>query len=178
MRRRLALAAVALVLAGAGVPEPDGYRMGDYRAPTPATLRGARVVDTAGMRGVIAAGDAVLIDVLPAPRRPDSMRPGTPWLPTPHRAIPSSIWMPTVGHGVITVAAEQRLAEILHEATAGRRDAPVAFYCKAECWMSWNAARRAVEAGWRNVIWYPEGIDGWTEAGLPTEVVEPEPLDE
>ena len=94
------------------------------------------------------------------------------------RAIPSSVWLPTIGYGVISAAAEQRLAEVLHEATAGRRDAPIAFYCKQDCWMSWNAARRAVESGWRNVIWYPDGIDGWTAAGLPTEVVEPEPLDE
>ena len=26
-------------------PEPDGYRMEDYRAPVPATLAGARVLD-------------------------------------------------------------------------------------------------------------------------------------
>ena len=30
--------------ASAEVPEPDGYRLEDYRAPTPATLRGAKVI--------------------------------------------------------------------------------------------------------------------------------------
>ena len=178
VRRRAVLAAAALFLAGAGVPELDGYRLDDYRAPTPDTLHGARVLDTAGLREAVAAGRVVLIDVLPAPRRPERMRPGSPWLPTPHRAIPGSIWLPTVGYGVIAPEAERALARVLDRAAAGWRDAPVAFYCRAECWMSWNAARRAVEMGWRNVIWYPEGIDGWTAAGLPTEVVEPEPLDE
>ena len=178
MRRRAALAAAVLLLAGAGVPEPDGYRLDDYRAPTPATLRGARVLDTAALRDAVAGGGVVLIDVLPAPRRPEAMRPGTPWLPTPHRAIPGSIWLPTVGYGVIAPEAERSLARVLERAAGGRRDAPVAFYCRAECWMSWNAARRAVEMGWRNVIWYPDGIDGWMAAGLPTAVVEPESLDE
>lgn len=173
-RRGLLLA--AFLLAGAGVPEPDGYRMDDYRAPTPGTLRGAAVATTADMRDLVARG-AVLIDVLPAPRRPESMRPGTPWLPTPHHAIPGSLWLPTVGYGVISPAAEAQLDDILSLATAGRRDAPIVFYCRAECWMSWNAARRAVAAGWRGVVWYPEGIDGWTAAGLPTEEVQPEPLD-
>lgn len=174
MRRTVLLA--ALLLAGAGIPEPDGYRMDDYRAPTPDTLRGAVVASTADMRELVARG-AVLIDVLPAPRRPEAMRPGTPWLPTPHHAIPSSLWLPTVGYGVISPTAERQLDDILSLATAGRRDAPIVFYCRAECWMSWNAARRAVAAGWRGVVWYPDGIDGWTAAGLPTEEVQPEPLD-
>ena len=175
MRRRALLA--ALLLAGAGVTEPDGYRSDDYRAPTPDTLRGAIVAGTAEVRDLVARGAAVLIDVLPAPRRPESMRPGMPWLPTPHRAIPGSLWLPTVGYGVISPAAEEQLGDVLSQATAGRRDAPVVFYCRAECWMSWNAARRAVAAGWRGVVWYPEGVDGWTAAGLPTEEVQPEPLD-
>lgn len=178
MTSRRGLLAAALLLAAAGVPEPDGFRMDDYQAPTPSTLRGARVVDTGAMRELVAAGGAVLIDVLPAPRRPEAMRPGTPWLPVPHRAIPGSRWLPTVGLGVITVAAERQLADVLAEATGGRRDTPIAFYCKPECWVSWNAARRAVALGWSNVIWYPEGIEGWTAAGLPTEIVEPAPLQE
>jgi PQQ-dependent catabolism-associated CXXCW motif protein len=37
----------------------------------------------------------------------------------------------------------------------------------ADCWMSWNAAKRALELGHKAVVWYPEGTDGWSEAGLP-----------
>lgn len=173
MRRRVLLL-VGVLLAGAGVPEPDDYRLGDYNAPTPATLRGARVLGTDAVRELVASGGAVLIDVLPTPRRPEATRPGTPWLPLPHHSIPGSVWLPTVGQGVITAAAERKLAEVLARTTGGRRDAPVVFYCKPDCWISWNAARRAVEGGWSDVVWYPEGIDGWVRAGLPTEVVEPE----
>ncbi len=50
------------------------------------------------------------------------------------------------------------------------------FYCLAECWMSWNAAKRAIALGYRQVIWYPEGTDGWAAAGLPLSVTEPEPM--
>ena len=46
---RLALIAflfAAVEAAAAEVTEPEGYRLEDYRSPTPATLRGARVVAT------------------------------------------------------------------------------------------------------------------------------------
>jgi PQQ-dependent catabolism-associated CXXCW motif protein len=36
-----------------------------------------------------------------------------------------------------------------------------------ECWMSWNAAKRAVALGYARVHWYPDGTDGWAAAGLP-----------
>jgi rhodanese-related sulfurtransferase len=31
--------------------------------------------------------------------------------------------------------------------------------------MSWNAAKRALEMGYRRVVWYPDGTDGWQAAG-------------
>ena len=34
---------------------------------------------------------------------------------------------------------------------------------------SHEAARRAVELGWKNVYVMPAGIDGWKSAGQPTE---------
>jgi rhodanese-related sulfurtransferase len=41
--------------------------------------------------------------------------------------------------------------------------------------MSWNAAKRARALGYSNVVWYPEGTDGWLAAGLPVQPTEPEP---
>ena len=48
-------------------------------------------------------------------------------------------------------------------------------YCLSECWMSWNAAKRAAGFGHRAVLWYADGADGWEAAGLPTEVLRPAP---
>ena len=41
--------------------------------------------------------------------------------------------------------------------------------------MSWNAAKRALELGYSDVAWYPEGTDGWLIAGLPLQDATPEP---
>ena len=42
----------------------------------------------------------------------------------------------------------------------------VVIYCLADCWMSWNAAKRILAYGYSNVAWYPEGTDGWERTGL------------
>jgi PQQ-dependent catabolism-associated CXXCW motif protein len=41
------------------------------------------------------------------------------------------------------------------------------FFCLKDCWMSWNAAKRALEYGYANVMWFREGTDGWQELGYP-----------
>lgn len=156
-----------------GVPIPETFRMDDYRSAVPTTVPGGVVLDTGAMQKVVVGGEAVLIDVLPAPRRPDAMRPGVPWLPARHQALPGSLWWPDVGRGALAPELENRFRHRLHEVTAGRPGKLVVFYCLSNCWMSWNAARRAAAMGIR-AGWYPEGVDGWRAAGLPTEDVKPE----
>lgn len=173
---QLALTAVMLApriaCADPTVPIPDGYRQDDYRAPVPDTLPGGEVVHLSAMQDLVTRGGAVLIDVLPAPRRPDAMRPGTPWLPQPHRSLPGALWWPEVGRGALPAGAEARFAERLRAATGGDPRRLVVFFCLNDCWMSWNAARRAATLGVR-AGWYPEGVDGWEAAGLPTEAQQP-----
>ena len=53
--------------------------------------------------------------------------------------------------------------------TQGDRNRALLFYCLERCWMSWNAAKRALALGYRRVLWYPEGTDGWARQGLPLE---------
>ena len=36
-------------------------------------------------------------------------------------------------------------------------------------------AKRAAGGGYRQVLWYKDGTDGWEAAGLPTEVLHPAP---
>ena len=40
--------------------------------------------------------------------------------------------------------------------------------------MSWNAARRAIAMGYTSVAWYPDGTDGWSQAGQPLQPHEPQ----
>jgi hypothetical protein len=55
-------------------PEPPGYRMEDYRAPTPATLAGARVVTTNEAEDLWKAG-ASFVDVVALLRVQRTYRP-------------------------------------------------------------------------------------------------------
>jgi PQQ-dependent catabolism-associated CXXCW motif protein len=171
---------VGLVLLGsmarhAQPPEPEGYRMDDYRAPTPQTIAGGVVLDTPSARELWASGAAVWIDVLPAPRRPANLPAAAIWMPVPHRDILGSLWLPDIGRGALSPELESYFRYHLEAATKGRRDAPAVFYCLADCWMSWNAAKRAASWGYTRVYWYRDGTDGWDAATLPMQQAEPAP---
>lgn len=168
-----ALMAPALAAQGAP-PEPEGYRMEAYRAPVPATLEGAIVLSTEEAHALWSAGEAAFVDVLPRPGRPADLPQGTLWRPKARDAIPGGVWLPNTGHGALSPEAEAYFAEGLRAATGGDTDAPLVLYCQAECWMSWNAAKRALALGYGAVHWFPEGTDGWAAAGHPTEPHEPE----
>jgi len=168
---------VALLVAAtpclAAVVEPDGYRMDHYRAPVPETVHGASVVHTADLPGLIAAQHPILIDVLPAPAPPEDVRPGLPRMPLPHSDIPGSIWLPDVGRGALSPQTDAWFRAQLAKVTHGDRDMPVVLYCLSNCWMSWNATKRAVSYGYTHAIWFPEGADGWQAAGNPTQTARP-----
>ena len=54
-------------------------------------------------------------------------------------------------------------------AAAPNLNQAVVFYCaSSECWLSVNAAMRARQLGYTQVIWYRGGIQAWMQAGLPT----------
>ena len=171
-----ALVALAPVPAPAQpVPEPEGYRMEAYRAPVPATLEGARVIGTEEARALWESGEAVFVDVLPRPPRPADLPEGTFWRPPAREDVPGSLWLPDTGFGALSPEMQGYLEAGLDRASGGDPSRPLVIYCQAECWMSWNAAKRALEAGHEAVLWYPEGTDGWSAAGLPLERREPEP---
>jgi PQQ-dependent catabolism-associated CXXCW motif protein len=155
--------------------EPQSYRTENYRAPTPATLAGARVVTTADAATTWKAGGAVFVDVLPRAPRPASLPAGTIWREKPRPDIPGSVWLPDTGYGELAAATEAYFRGGLEAATRGDRDKALVIYCQRQCWMSWNAAKRALAMGYRNVTWYPDGTDGWQEMGLPLAEAQPAP---
>ncbi|HLW26980.1 MAG TPA: PQQ-dependent catabolism-associated CXXCW motif protein [Kiloniellales bacterium] len=154
--------------------EPEGYRQSDYRAPTPATLKGARVISTEEAEALWRNRQAIFIDVLPQPPRPENLPEDTIWRGRQRDNIPDSIWLPNTGFGELAPATEAYLKEGLQNASGGDLQKPLVIYCDRGCWMSWNAAKRALSYGYGNILWYPEGTEGWSEAGLPLESAEPE----
>jgi PQQ-dependent catabolism-associated CXXCW motif protein len=153
--------------------EPAGYRTDNYRAPVPATLQGARVVDTETAETLWREKSAIFIDVLPRPVKPDNLPASVIWREPPHKSIPDAVWLANVGYGVVPEPLLQAFQAQLATHTGGEKARMLVFFCRKDCWMSWNAAKRAVSWGYRNVAWFPDGIDGWIDALLPLVDVTP-----
>ncbi len=168
----LVVFAAAAAWGGQTPPEPAGYRMSDYRGPTPATLAGARILTTAQAAALWKAG-AAFVDVLPHAPRPANLPPDTIWREKARMDIPGSIWLPDTGYGALAAVTEKYLRDGLASASGGDRTRPLVFYCMKDCWMSWNAAKRALSIGYKNVAWYPDGTDGWQAAKLPLREARP-----
>jgi PQQ-dependent catabolism-associated CXXCW motif protein len=175
VRAALALA-VLLWASGARAeppPEPSGYRDDNFRSPTPATLHGARVVDAEEAEGLWRAG-VPFVDVMPRPPRPASLPPGTLWRDPPHESIPHAHWLANTGFGALAPETEAYFRSGLERLTGDDRTKPLVFFCLRNCWMSWNAAKRALGYGYTRVIWFPDGADGWSDRALPLERLQPE----
>ncbi|MGF1553421.1 MAG: PQQ-dependent catabolism-associated CXXCW motif protein [Paracoccaceae bacterium] len=169
--------AVGPVLANGAPPEPDGYRMEAFLAPVPETVAGARVIDATEAARLHAAG-VPFVDVMPRPERPANLPADTLWLDRERRSIPGALYAPNVGYGRLPAGKDAYFRAVLERATGGGRDTPVVIFCRADCWMSWNAAKRAAtEYGYTAVAWFPGGTDAWTAAGHGLEAVEAMPAE-
>jgi PQQ-dependent catabolism-associated CXXCW motif protein len=114
----------------------------------------------------------VFVDVLPSPPRPAGLPAGTIWQPPSRDTIPGAAWLPNVGLGELAPETDRYFRDNLDRLVGGDTARPVVFFCQSDCWMSWNAARRAItEYGFGEVLWYPHGTDGWEAAGLPLQRV-------
>jgi PQQ-dependent catabolism-associated CXXCW motif protein len=170
----LCAALPCVVLLGAA-PLPQGYRMQDYNAPVPEAVPGARTIDTKAAHDLWARHAAVFIDVLPRAPRPAGLPAGTLWHRAPHRDIPGSLWLPDTGYGALPPPMRRYFAAGLERASGGDRARRIVIYCRAQCWMSWNAVRRARLIGYTAIDWYRDGVDGWRQAGLPLGIAQPLP---
>ncbi|MEO9244699.1 PQQ-dependent catabolism-associated CXXCW motif protein [Pseudomonas inefficax] len=150
----------------------EGYRTTLYRSPTPQQVEGGQVIDTAELQGLLGhTPKPVLIDVY---RRQ--------WLQgrfiedEPHANIPGSRWLANTGDGELNPAWHDYFVRNLQQATAGRMGQPLVFYCRSDCWLSWNAVKRAKALGYKNLYWYRDGLDAWQQANLPLQPAQPEPF--
>lgn len=139
----------------------EGYRQSHYRSPTPAGVEGARTLDTAQVKALLSQEPRlVLIDTY---RRQ--------WLfgqfidDQPHANLPGSHWLANTGDGVLEPLWQAYFEHHLKRLSQGRKDWPLLFYCRSDCWLGWNAARRAAALGYTRLYWYRDGIDAWQQAG-------------
>ncbi len=152
--------------------DAQGYRSSHYRSPTPASLAGVQTLDTPALQTLLAQTPRTrLIDVY---RRQ--------WLfgqfiaDEAHLNLPGSLWLANTGEGNL---AEPWLGYLRHHLTRvsqGDKAWPLVFYCRSDCWLGWNAARRAQALGYTQLYWYRDGIDAWQQAGLPLHPAEPAAL--
>lgn len=146
--------------------DPDtGFRMERYRAPVPVDFPGGQTLDLESALELHTSGRAHFIDVYPPRGMGADPFDGT-WLNSEtHDTLPGASWLPEVGRGFIEAEHQDYLQRNLRRLTNGDLAAPVVFFCTADCWQSWNAAKRVAQLGYTNVKWFPLGTDGWREAG-------------
>lgn len=176
LRPTLAALSLSLLLGTAHAETPlfsaDGYRIGLYRSPTPDQAQGATIIDTAALQALLThTPRPVLIDVY---RRQ--------WLQgqfiedQPHENLPGSHWLANTGDGDLSTQWSEYFARNLKVLTAGDPARPLVFYCRSDCWLSWNAVKRAGAMGYKNLYWYRDGLDAWQAANLPVTPAQPEPF--
>ena len=122
-----------------------------YHANTPTTIPGGRVIRTLELKALLESNkQVVVVDVLDSSTR---------------TSIPGALWLSGAGDGQFFYAEKGRFSIALEKLTNGDKNRPVVFLCaSSECWLSYNASLHAIEAGYRDVIWYRGGTNAWTDA--------------
>lgn len=154
--------------------EATGYRVQNYRAPVTRPVEGGERIDLPALDRLRDEG-AVLIDTMPQRGGYD---PATgAWRIVDRReTIPGATWLPETGRGQLEPRLAAYFARHLARLTEGDRMRPVVFFCLADCWMSWNAVKRAASLGYGRLYWFADGTDGWAEAERPLVEAVPPPV--
>lgn len=145
--------------------DAQGYRNASYRAVVDRDPVPARRITLAEARRLHAANKALFIDVLPAEGANRDPVSGRWTLATRHQSIPGALWLPDTGRAAPDAVMWRGLEARVAAHRQRHRRAAVVVFCRADCWLSWNAARRLALSGERNVRWLAEGIEGWHETG-------------
>ena len=137
-----------------GVAPSAELRIEGHASPTPLEIPGAKVVTTLELRHLLQ---------LPVEERPLVFDV----LSDEHATVPGAIWLPGAGLGKgFGDELQSRLGTFLSFLSAGKTDRMLVFLCTGpRCWLSYNAALRAVRLGYTNVRWYRGGIEAWGAGG-------------
>lgn len=153
----------------------DGYRITAYRGKTPESV-GESAGITASQARDLQQGEAALMLDVNGSRHYDITENGEFITAEKHKSIPGAIWLPVVGWGYLEPWQRQYLDESLRKLTGNDFLKPVVVFCKVDCWLGWNAARRISEMGYQRIYWFPGGIDVWEDAEYPLEPISAFPL--
>jgi PQQ-dependent catabolism-associated CXXCW motif protein len=124
-----------------GVAPPPGLRGSNYHGRTPTTIPGARVVKTLELKTMLESDPRpFLVDVLSGPA---------------HRTLPGALWLHNGGLGDFDAAEEKRYLDTIALLAGHDTSRHLVFFCSsARCWLSYNAASRALYqrllVPWRN----------------------------
>lgn len=140
-----------------------GYRIARYQAAVPETPPAGTRVWIDDIDRLVATERTVLLDVSPIHGAGFDPATGAWRLSKAHQTLPGAVWLPEVGRGAIEPVIASFFATHLARLTDGDKTRAVVIFCNADCWMSWNAMKRAASFGYTNLKWFPEGIDGWRD---------------
>ncbi len=172
------LALIAMLASGWGQASElftaDGYRATHYRSPTPLSHDFAVTLTPEQLQQLLQEQPAAaLIDAY-----------NNPWLhghfsmQKEHHNLPGTYWLANCGQGQLDADWQAYCQHWLQDISKGDKNAPLVMYCRADCWLGWNAARRAHEWGYTQLYWLRDGIEGWVEAGQTLERSQPLPWPE
>ena len=144
-----AQAIVQMEMQDFGVP-PQQQLQSTMHGPTPTSIPGGQVVTTDRLLAMyqqgMQNGGLLVFHVL---------GPG-PTLPMAQNAVGAS------QPGNFQDQTQQQFGQYLQQVTQGNKGVPMVFYCQStQCWMSYNAALRAINMGYTQVYWYRGGIEAW-----------------
>jgi PQQ-dependent catabolism-associated CXXCW motif protein len=145
-----------------GIAPTGQLHAGAMHGPTPTSIPGGRVIGTRDLVALLSASNkgALVFDVLGS----NEQLPG---------ALPAA-----AAHqpGSFDDAVQRGFGQALERVSQGQRDRPMVFYCASiQCWMSYNAALRAIRLGYSQVLWYRGGIEAWKAAQQPVQMAQAGP---
>lgn len=141
-----------------GVPPTSQLHSGPMHGPTPNSIPGGQVITTKGLVELVNNQQmpVLILDVLG----------GAEMIPNAQFAVPAH------QPGSFSDQVQQQFGQFLQQATGGNKEHPLVLYCLSpQCWMSYNAALRAIKLGYTNVLWYRGGIESWKMAGQQVQPV-------
>jgi len=137
-----------------GIPE-QAELQSNLGSPTPMTIPGAVRVTTDDVKLSLESDTPpLLVDVLASNHQ---------------TTLQGAVFVPSGGApGNFNDNAQRDFSQALAKLLGGQKDRVLVFFCAGpSCWESYNAALRALYAGYTNIQWYRGGLAAWSAAQLP-----------